>query len=252
MTWHPAPSTPPVPPMGWYPTPRDDLRWWDGLNWTGMRARGGRIGIDWATTDQPGVALAFGFVFLSLGFAQLGLGVGLSSPSGGGMPFLSPGVLMFAVSVLWFAIAGQGYSVRRLAPPASPPAFPDAVRPLPGEQEGYAPGWYPVASRVSRWWTGARWAPYIWTRVGVRPTFHGARSYRIYRSTAWTLLAIGVVAVPGGVSMLFALTGAVWGFLGTSMIVIGAVFVLIGALFFALSPSQRRVLLLPEAPPGGF
>lgn len=246
MTWHPAPS---APPMGWYPTRRDDLRWWDGRNWTGMRARGGRIGIDWFATDQPSVSLALGFVFLALGFAQMGIGYGLSSPVGGGVLLLSPGAWMLAASVLWFAIAGRGFSVRRLAPPASSPAFPDAARPLPGEQEGHAAGWYPVASQVGRWWTGVRWAPYIWTRSGVRPTFHGVRSYRIYRGMTWSLLAIGVVAVPVGISMLVALTGAVWGSVGTLMIVIGAAVVLVGVLLLALSPLQRRVLLLPESPP---
>lgn len=247
MTWNPPR---PVPPMGWYPTPRDELRWWDGRSWTGMRVRGGRPGVDWATTDQPGVALSLGFVFLTIGLAQLSLGFGLSASSGaGGWPSSSPWAAMLLPSALWFAIAIQGFSVRRVPPPASAPAFPDAVRPLPGEQEGYGAGWYPMTLRVSRWWTGARWAPYVGTRFGVRPSFHGARAYRIFRGTAWTLLAIGALCVCGGAFWLAAPFGMGWTTIGVVAVAVGAVFCLLGALFLALSPAQRRVLLPPEAPP---
>ena len=252
-TADPAPTDPALPPMGWYPVANGPVRWWDGVRWSGMRIKDGRPGIDWATSEQPGAAFAFALVFFSLGLVQLLLGLVASSVSFAGIP-------MMLLAVLWFGIAVQAYAVRRIPAPTERALFDDpGLHPLPGEAEGTpgttpaAAGWYPVAPATSRWWSGERWSQYIGTRYGVRPTFHGAKSYRLLLVTGRIMLAVGVLALVVGVVLTSVGASGVDGSTLTAVgvfTIIGGVLVAgAGILFLAMSPRQRRILLPPENPP---
>jgi len=237
------PATPQSAP-GWYPTADGRLRWWDGTRWTGMRVKDGEPGIDWATTEQPTLAWVFGGVFLALALAQFSLA------ALGGLPPVN-GVLMLAIAVLWFAIAVQGAKVRRIpVPHGTAPVVIDAVRPLPGEQEGIGAGWYPVGSRTTRWWTGTRWSQYTGTQHGLRPTFHGARGFRNYLIVCWVIAGIGVIAALVGIVMLVVVGDDTVGFaVGLVVLIGGILFAVLSGVLLLVSGVQRRLLLLPEHPP---
>ncbi|MFB2583710.1 DUF2510 domain-containing protein [Herbiconiux liukaitaii] len=232
---------------GWYPTPTGQLRWWDGAHWTGMRVKNGAPGIDWATTEQPAISFAFGGIWLALSGLQFAIGAVTS--------YVSPnGIATLLLAALWIAIGIQGARVRGIPTPGGEPTVIDAVRPLPGEQEAPGAGWYPIAPRVTRWWTGARWAEYVATATGIRPSFHGARSFRIYLVTVWSVLALGALGLLAGVLLLTLgspdpddyLAGA----LGIGLIVGGIILALLGVVLLAVSRLSRRVLIVPERRPG--
>ena len=88
-----APSTPGLPPAGWYPdpiVPRRALRWWDGTQWTEWQARDGEViaapvvpqpapGSDWTgiaderiTWPKAAVLLALGAIVVSFLAGTLG------------------------------------------------------------------------------------------------------------------------------------------------------------------------------------
>ena len=249
MTWSAAPA--PVPgavqplPMGWYPSTDGEPRWWNGQAWTGIRLRGGVPGTDWATSEQPGLALAMGFLWLALGGGQLALG--LVSP-----PMRIMGIFFLAMAVLWFVIAASTYRVKRAPAPSTPPVAPDVIRPLPWEQEGPGAGWYPMTAQVTRWWTGTRWSQYTASRLGVYPTFHGPRSYRVVRGISLGVLSLGALALVAGI----ALAAGAWPeheWLGWFVLVGGASLLLVGIVLLAVvTRMQRRTLLLPTEPPAGW
>ena len=235
------------PQPGWYPTGPDQLRWWDGSHWTGLRVKNGKPGTDWATTEQPSLAWVFGSLFLVLAIAQFSLGALSSHLSVNGFP-------MLFLALLWFGIAAQTTAVRRIPQPVAAPVVIDVVRPLPGEQDGPGAGWYSVSPRATRWWTGSRWAQYVGTQYGIRPTFHGARAFRIYLVMSWAVLGIGVLALAVGVVILVNSSGDGYGFLGGIIggIVVGGgvLFAVLGGVLLIMSRMQRRLLLLPDLPPG--
>jgi hypothetical protein len=235
-----------APAMGWYPTAGGPLRWWDGQRWTGLRVKNGVPGTDWATSEQPAMAWVFGGVFLALAGLQFAVGAlgSIASPNG---------FLTMLLAGLWFAIAVQSGAVRRIPVPVEAPVVLEAVRPLPGEQEGPGAGWYPVAPRTTRWWSGARWGEYVGTAYGVRPTFHGARSLRILTVLCWVLLGLGVLTLLAGVLLLVlgaAAASASWmAFLGVFLLIAGIVVAVLGAALLLMSRYQRRALVVPAGPP---
>ncbi|QJU53370.1 DUF2510 domain-containing protein [Herbiconiux sp. KACC 21604] len=249
----PAATDPTLPPMGWYPTPNGPVRWWDGARWSGMRVKDGLPGIDWATSEQPRAAIAFAAVFFGLGLTQLALALAASTVAFVAIP-------MMLLAVLWLSIGVQASAVQRIPRPTGVPLTDDlSLRPLPGEVGGSpvagapAPGWYTVAPATTRWWTGERWSQYIGTRYGVRPSFHGAKSYRLVLTVGRVMLAIGALGLLAGIVLTSIGASADDGSLLTAIgvfSIIAAVLVAgMGILFLALSPRQKRILVSPENPP---
>ncbi|MCS5721755.1 DUF2510 domain-containing protein, partial [Herbiconiux sp. CPCC 203406] len=237
-----TPHAPQGPPLGWYPAPGDVLRWWDGRRWTGLRVKNGVPGSDWATTEQPGAAWAFGGIFLGLAALQFLLGAlgSIVSPNG---------IATLALAALWFAIAAQSQAVRRIPAPTGDAVVIDAVRPLPGEEEGPGAGWFPVAPRFTRWWTGTRWSQYTGTIYGVRPSFQGARAYRVLLIMSWILVGLGVLALLAGIILLVVAADSLWAAIGVIVIIGGVLIAVLGLVILLLTRYQRRILLLPTDPP---
>lgn len=228
--------------MGWYETPTGPIRWWDGRHWTGFIIARGLPKADGATIDQPALAWVFGAMFLSLAVLQALLN-----------PITS--IATFALAAIWWIIAFKSSAVRRIAAPTSQPVLIDETRPLPGEQEGPGSGWYPVTPQATRWWTGSRWSQYTGSRVGVRPTFHGATAIRRLLVFSWSILGVGVVSIIVAIVLLFVgaadpSNGVLTG-IGVFLLMAGIVLSVLGPVLLAMSRTQKRLLLLPEAPPDG-
>ncbi|WP_440711389.1 DUF2510 domain-containing protein [Herbiconiux sp. YIM B11900] len=241
-----APAASPFPGPGWYPTPAGPLRWWEGRKWTGFRIKQGRPGTDWASAEQPVLAWVFGGLFAALAALQFALGALTGSVS-------IAGIAMLVLSALWFGIAVQSQAVQRIPVPTGAAVAPEVIRPLPGEQEGADAGWYPVARKTTRWWTGARWSQYVGTAYGIRPTFHGARALRILLAMAWTVLGVGLLSTLAGV-VFVAADSATDGhgtvlLIGILFIVGGVLVAVLGLVLLLLSRLQRRILLPPADPP---
>jgi hypothetical protein len=240
-----AAPTGPVP--GWYVTPSGPTRWWDGQKWTALRTkRDGSHGTDWASTEQVGLAWALGVVFVALGSVQFTLGTVSSTVSFAGFP-------MLLLAALWFGIAIQTSAVLRIPAPATAPLTTDAFRPLPGEQEGPGAGWYPVSGTTTRWWTGVRWSQYTNTKFGIRPTFHAPQARAALRWVGIGVFALAAIALLIGV--FFIIVGANDPSDYTSSVIgwvtaVGAVaFAGVGALVFAMTRYQTRLLFPPSEPP---
>jgi len=228
-------------PAAWYDQ-GEGLRWWDGSRWTGMRVKDGRPGVDWITAEKPAMVFVSSGVFFFAGAVHLALAVMFPL-------YLVSGSLFIAVAVFWLV---GGLHVRRLArtpAPTTPPVVEDILRPLPGEQEGPGAGWFPVSSTVGRWWSGTRWSSYTWTRFGIRPTFHGERSFRTLLGVAWGFVGLGALVVVAGIVVVAVAIEAMATGIGVILIVIGAVLLLLGVLLLALSPISRRTLVVPSTPP---
>lgn len=237
-----APQVPQGPPLGWYPAPGEVLRWWDGRRWTGLRVKNGVPGSDWATTEQPGAAWAFGSIFFALAALQFLLGA-LGST-------VSPnGIFTLALAALWIAIAVQSQAVRRIPAPTGDAVVIDSVRPLPGEEEGPGAGWFSLTPRFTRWWTGTRWSQYTGTVYGVRPTFQGARAYRVLLIMSWILVGVGVLALLAGILLIAVGADSLSTAIGVIVIIGAVLIVVLGFVILLLTHYQRRVLLLPAIPP---
>ncbi|MDF2990073.1 MAG: hypothetical protein K0S37_587 [Microbacterium sp.] len=228
-------------PAAWY-AQGDGLRWWDGARWTGMRVADGKPGVDWITADNAVPLFVSSALFFVAGAVHLCLAA--FSPTS-----LLSGALFVALALFWLFGAMHVRRIAKLPAPSGEPVVIDAVRPLPGEQEGPGAGWFPVSSTVGRWWTGTRWSQYTWTRFGIRPTFHGARSFRILLWMASAFIAVGVIALVTGIVVVKAATDPTATGIGVVVIVAGSVLLVIGLLFLALSPISKRPLVIPSSPP---
>lgn len=238
-------STGPVP--GWYVTPAGPARWWDGRKWTAMRTKSDcSHGTDWASTEQVGLAWTLGAVFVALGSVQFTLGILSPTVSFAGFP-------MLLLAALWFGIAIQTSAVLRIPAPTAAPLTLDVFRPLPGEQEGAGAGWYPISGSASRWWTGARWSQYTLTKFGIRPTFHAPQARAALRWVGIGVFALAAIALIIGV--FFIVVGAnnpsdySSSVIGWVTAVGGVLFGGLGAVVFAMTRYQTRLLFPPSEPP---
>ncbi|GAB3618563.1 hypothetical protein GCM10027416_31200 [Okibacterium endophyticum] len=241
-----SPTASALPHPGWYADPNGRIRWWSARYWTGFTLKDGRPATDGYVTEQPSIAWASGFVFLMLAGAQFGLSV------------LAPvsavsGAAMLILAALWFTLAARTASLRKLAAPVTAPVPTDVVRPLPGEREAAGANWYPVTAQASRWWTGTRWAAYVWSQSGVTPTFHGQRMVAMLRLTGWIFLGIGVAGVIGGILALVVEAGSPtpWPLsgIGAIALIAGLAFAIVSPVALALARTHARMLLIPAGPP---
>lgn len=240
-----APQEQAVAQPGWYPTRAGELRWWDGRVWTGSRVRDGRPGIDWATIEQPTLPWVAGTIFLALAAMQTVSGIAF-----GGVSIMP--VLWLVLSGLWFAMAIQTTLVRRIPAPTGTPEAPAVVRPLPGEADGPGAGWYAISRQAGRWWTGTRWADYVTSRFGVRPTFHAAQALLTLRIVAFAIAALAVFVLVAGIVVLAVAGGeTVRTAIGWVLVIGAVVFAGLTALVLAMARTQTRLLLLPTDPPAG-
>lgn len=247
-------GAPTGPAPGWYAMPgADEVRWWEGRWWTMFRIRAGRPGNDAFGAEQPSIALGLGVVFLVLGGAQFALSVRTGS--------FGPGFPLLVLGVLWILAGAQGSALRRKPAPTTAPLHPDVAAPFVGQQDGVGAGWYRVHRRASRWWTGTRWAPYVffdrWN--GIRPTLHGPRTVRTTRIVAWVLAGLGVIGLVGGILLLVAgaassLPSTMTGFtvMGVAVLFFGLVLLACGISLLFMSRIQARILLIPDAPASAF
>lgn len=229
-------------PMGWFPMAgTSDVRWWDGAVWTPYRLRGGKPRPDALAIEPGGNGFVSGIVFIALGISQF------STSSLSGQP-------IFAFSSFLFLVAGAlwlvgGFRTRQLTTqpaPSTAPLFDASIRPLPGEVEGADAGWFAVSGSVRRWWTGARWSPYIHQRFGVRPTQHGERAYRISMIIAWVFAILGVIGTALGFALIYALDRSV----GVAIVVPGLIGVMVGGIVLSMTYVRRFTMILPsQAPP---
>lgn len=236
---HPASAA----PMGWFPVVgTSDVRWWDGAGWTPYRLRDGRPRPDAFAIEPGGNGLVLGLVFIVLGITQFSTAQFLD-----GQPFFAFTPVLFLVAgALWLI---GGFRTRQLTAhpaPSTPPVFDASIRPLPGEAEGTGAGWFAVSGGTRRWWTGARWSPYIHQRIGVRPTQYGERAYRIALSVGWVFAGLGALGTVLGFVLIYALGRWV----GVAIVVPGLIGLLIGGLVVVLTYIRRYTMILPsQAPP---
>jgi hypothetical protein len=236
-----------------------------------MRVKNGVPGADWAALERPALAwMSVGLLLVPVLFqlwhtAPLG-GFMLSRGGLGGLyGLLVMAVIHSLIGVLvtvvlgallgacWLVIAVQVLRVRHTPVPASRALVIDAVRPLPGEREGSAAGWYPMSSQVTRWWTGTRWAQYTGTWHGISPTFTGVRALHNLVRTAWVVAGVAGAGMVASVVLL--IVGAIaddYGETtryGVKAIVASVVFGGYAAFVFALTRVNRRRLVSPAYPP---
>lgn len=229
-------------PMGWFPVVgTSDVRWWDGAVWTPYRLRGGKPRPDAFAIEPGSNGFALGIVFIVLGITQFSTN-GLS-----GQPFFAFTPFLFLVAgALWLI---GGFRTRQLSThpaPSTAPVFDAATRPLPGEVDGAGAGWFAVSGQVTRWWTGTQWSPYVGQKIGVRPTQHGERSYRVSMIMGWVFAILGSIGTVLGFVLIYALDRWV----GVAIVVPGLIGVVIGGLVLALTYIRRYTMILPpQAPP---
>lgn len=228
---------------GWYEVPGlGEIRWRDGAHWTAYRVANGVPGANWYAVEPPLIGYAFGAIFLALGLMQLFLAIVGDTPP-------VNAILMCALAAFWFGGAISTTNVRRLPHPASGPIAFEAVEPLPGRVEGPGAGWYPVSSRASRWWSGARWGHYLIEAGRVRPTFTGPKTYRALIVTGWVFAGLGALALAAGIVAMSVAHGSPAFWVGVFLLVGGIVVGVVGAIVFPVTRLRRSALLLPEQPP---
>lgn len=240
-TAHERPVPPPVPVMGWYSEAvASDARWWDGAGWTPYRIRDGKPRTDAFAVEPGNTGILMGFVFIMLGITQWS-----TAQLAEGTIFSVTPVFFFIGGVLWLIGGFRNAQLRKLPPPQTAPVVDPVTRPLPGEAEGPGAGWYPVAGRVTRWWTGSQWSPYIAQKFGVRPTLNGLLGYRILMIVGWVLGGGGVLCIVLGLAAAWA-SGVI---AATFLITLGAVGVVVGAILLPVIYVRRYTMILPPSAP---
>lgn len=228
-------------PMGWFPVVGTaDVRWWDGTTWTPYRIRDRRVRAD-AFNFEPGKqGVLLGSLFIGLGIVQFLNYSRLDS----NVFSITPSFFVIA-GVVWLIGGFQVNQLKKLPAPSTVPIFDALTRPLPGEAEGAAAGWYPVSGKITRWWTGTQWSPYIAQKLGVRPTHFGPRSYRNAMILGAIFVGLGVL----GAVLGFTLMGALGTFGGLVIAIPALVFALVGGLVLLTVYLRRYTLLIPPHPP---
>lgn len=229
----------------WYPVPGSgEVRWWDGQNWAAYSiGRRGPRG-NWYAVEPPGIAYAFGIIFLLLGLMQLGV----ASLSRG---FSFAGVAPLLLGAFWLSAAIALSIVRGRPAPVSGTAVTDSVvQPLPGQIEADGAAWIALTPRLQRWWSGARWGEYVVESNRIRPTHGGATTFRVLKAMAWVIVALGAVAAVVGVVLLFLLPPDVLSrLIGVIVLCLGLVLAVVGVILFPIVHMRRHALLLPTHPP---
>lgn len=228
-------------PMGWYPVNgTSDVRWWDGISWTPYRLRAGSPRPDAFAIEPGATGIVLGTVFIVLSISQFSLYRLLDEPM-----FTFVPLLLLVAGVLWLIGGVRVGAVRKLPMPTMGQVFDAASGPIPGKVEGAGAGWYPVAGQVSRWWTGARWSPYVAQKFGIRPTHHGPRAYRTSMIIGWVIVGVGVLAAFFGA----AFAAAVGRWAGTAFILPAVVFTAAGGAVLLTSYLRRYAVILPSYSP---
>lgn len=160
--------------------------------------------------------------------------------------YLAMAMVFLAMAGWWFIGAARAGARRRMPAPLTAPIVDDSLRPLPGEAEGPAAGWYPVAGATLRWWTGMRWAHYVSEKGVLRPTQGGAAIYRALMIVVLVVGALGLGAVLVGI-VIAATSGGSWQ--ADGVIVIGVTCLLMAGLIWLVFHLRRYALLLPPHPP---
>ncbi|GAA5145029.1 hypothetical protein GCM10025768_01650 [Microbacterium pseudoresistens] len=229
--------------MGWYPVPgTSDVRWWDGVTWTPYRIHDGRPKPDAFAVEPSGRGLVFGFVFAAIGLAQLFLFFLSRSGVNAAVP-----ILFLLVAAIWLIGAVSTARVAKLPAPQTGPILDPSLQPLPGTTEGPGAGWYAVAGRITRWWTGTRWSWYVAQSVGVRPGHAGPRGYLVSLIVGWVLIGLAAAVVLAGI--IGIAVGGVVAVLGGVGIFIGLLFAGLGLFVVLLTRARRFAFILPTQPP---
>lgn len=181
---------------GWYAVPgTDEVRWWDGMHWTASVIDDGEPHAQHLnTTARSALRLAVLPGVLTLVFA--GIAVFLPSTRWTALAFFVPLAVMTGYMV--FAALAAVRRVRR-PNPVGDPVYPETARPVLGEVEANHAGWYPAPTADHlRWWTGTRWAQYVWDGVAPRPSFGDERGYRALLWVAGALFAVFLGSIVWG------------------------------------------------------
>lgn len=223
---HAAAAIGPLPEIvpGWYAVPgTDETRWWDGTHWTASVIDDGQPHAEHLNTStRSALRLAVLPGILTLVFACIA--VFLPSTRWTALVFFVP----LAVMTGYMVFAAFAAVRRKRRPnPTGRPVYPDAARPVLGEVEARHAGWYPAPSSDHlRWWTGTRWAQYVYDGSAPRPSYGDERGYRALLWVAGILFAVCLgsivwgVVVPG-TDLSSVVTAA--GFTGAAAALLGAV-----------------------------
>lgn len=227
----------PAAPMGWFPVvDTADVRWWDGAGWTPYRIRGGKPRPDAFAIEPENTGVVLGIVFIALGITQFG------TYSLSGQPFFAFAPALFVLSgIIWLIGGIRASQLKNLPAPSTVQVFDPSTRPLPGEVEGADAGWFPVAGKVTRWWTGTQWSSYIGQKFGVRPTHSGARAYRVSMTVGWVLAGLGVLGAVVG----FTVFGAFGRWVGVAIIIPAVIALVVAVLVLLLTHTRRFTMILP-------
>ena len=249
---HPEAFASPLPAqMGWYIVPGStEARWWDGRNWTAYRIRPTGPKPDWFATEPPLIGFALGPLFMLLGVLQFTL------RSSAFDSFTSTGRFSGTLFVLlggfWLIMATAMALVRAKPRPAAVQLLSPMVEPLPGRVEGPRAGWIALSPRVSRWWSGARWAEYVFENKKVRPTYGGRRAYRRSQLLSLVLLGIGALSTIIAVFVLPGAVGHTARWFGIYLTGFGVTLLVLSGLILLILYARRHSFLLPKTAPQVF
>lgn len=209
---------------GWYAVPgTEETRWWDGVHWTASVIDDGEPHAQHLnTTTRSALRLAVLPGLLTVVFAAIA--VFMPSTRWTALGFAVPLAAMTGYMV--FATFAAMRRVRR-PDPVGEPEYPEAARPVLGEVEATHAGWYPAPRPDHlRWWTGTRWAQYVWDGAAPRPSFGDERGYRALLGVAGVLFAVFLGSIVWGAVVAGTDVGSVVtaaGFSGAAAALLGAV-----------------------------
>lgn len=249
----PQPPHPLAVAEGWYEVPgvpgtpgAPSVRWWTGTMWGGLAVRDGAVKADpnYSAAPTPALWVVAGFLGL--------VGAARTWASFAGSRFdaftLAQTVFVWVLAAAMAYVAVVTMRIRNLPRPVTP-AAPAAVQPLPGTIEGPDAGWYPAPTPDhERYWSGARWSHYVWSRGTITPTFAFDR-LQARSQLALTVFAsvLGLLAVTGLIAAL-VLPSSLKA-LGVAMAVAGVIGAAITGGTSAMIARRRRTHGIPADPP---